>query len=47
MRDADALFTGQGQNQLFLHPPSSMSTATRRSLDVLVNAAASYGPDYD
>ncbi len=46
MRDADTLFTGEGQNQLFLQPPSSMSTATRRSLDVFVSAAASYDQDY-
>ncbi|XNM59075.1 hypothetical protein ACLK1S_08995 [Escherichia coli] len=38
MRDADTLFTGEGQNQLFLPPPSSMSTATRRSLEVFVSA---------
>ncbi len=46
MRDADALFTGQGQNQLFRQPPSSISTATRRSLEVFVSPGASYDQDY-
>ncbi len=46
MRDADTLFTGEGQNQLFCQPPSSMSTATRRSLEVFVMPAASYDQDY-
>ncbi len=46
MCDADTLFTGEGQNQCSCQPPSSMSTATRRSLEVFSVPAASYDQDY-
>ncbi len=46
MCDADTLFTGEVRISCSCQPPSSMSTATRRSLEVLSVPAASYDQDF-